>query len=54
MEGERSWFYCPIREHWAPSSQRIKVPKGFKVRGYVYFFICLSCAREIKRRRRKQ
>lgn len=51
---ERSWFYCPIREHWAPWSQRVAVKNGYVVRGHRYFSICKSCLLAIKKNRRRK
>jgi len=51
---ERRWFYCPIREHWAPWSQRVAVKNGYLVRGYRYFSICKPCLLAIKKNRRRK
>jgi len=40
----RTWGRCPICEVWKRTEHLKRVPKGFLVRGYRYFYVCEDCA----------
>lgn len=39
----RTWGRCPICEVWKRTELLKRVPKGFLVRGYRYFYVCEEC-----------